>query len=330
MRLRLTTRQSEFVDYLVSLWDPTPSAAIPSAADTPRRTISYTSASFCHEYCITTHRAWQTWKAGSVTGTVYQQPALDDRRRYLWWCGSLKEAARHYSWTTSKAGSFSTLASRLQMAIKSGCKATTKKVCLDIFEWGGVARKSNNASRVWLDAAGAANLLVPQLKQAVGVLQPSMTVGLAMFRRDGLLMNSAMTKVYAAADPQHIVIYDGRVGAALCLFVREFLRPTLLTSVPDDLAFLWGAAQGRDASKRDPSSARFSFKSLNHYGVGDRKRAETARRTNSILTAMVNRLRAKHVAVTLAGVEQALFMVGYDVRAMKATTIPRGRNPGNR
>jgi hypothetical protein len=45
---------------------------------------------------------------------------------------------------------------------------------------------------------------------------------------------------------------------------------------------------------------------------------------------MVNRLRAKHVAVTLAGVEQALFMVGYDVRAMKATTIPRGRNPGNR
>jgi hypothetical protein len=65
---------------------------------------------------------------------------------------------------------------------------------------------------------------------------------------------------------------------------------------------------------RNPSTGAYVFRSFNQYGIGDRQRAETARRANLILAAMVGRLTAKGVVLQLADVEKALFMVGYDVR----------------
>jgi hypothetical protein len=136
-----------------------------------------------------------------------------------------------------------------------------------------------------------------------------------MFQRGGLLMNAAMTKVYAASDPQNIIIYDGRVGAALCLLAREFLSARGDLSVPADLAFLWGPPQKRPALMRNPSTARYIFKSLNQHGINNQHRAETARSANRVLSAMLSALKAKGVLVPLTEVEKALFMIGYDVRA---------------
>ncbi len=220
----------------------------------------------------------------------------------------------HYSWTASPVGSFAALSMKLQLAITSGNNAAAHGISLDIFRWGGVARKSTDPSRVWADNALATCSFVRKLKVAKRVLQPSRTIGLSVFRRDGLRMNAAMTKVYAASDPQNIIIYDGRVGAALCLLVREYLTTKKLTHVPADLAFLWGPPQRGPAEMRNPSTTHYVFKSLNQYGVSDQQRAEAARRANRVLSSMMARLKVIKVSVALADIEKALFMIGYDVR----------------
>ncbi|MFN3792931.1 hypothetical protein [Massilia sp.] len=81
-----------------------------------------------------------------------------------------------------------------------------------------------------------------------------------------LWMNSATTKVYAAADPEgKTAIYDGRVGAALGMLVRQFLERQALAEVPAELAFRWGAPQStkQEALRtRDPSNEHYVFKKL--------------------------------------------------------------------
>lgn len=315
--LLLTKNQVDFSDYLASIWDPLAVSSGGSAAlstDAPKRPNSYSPGAFCHEYSITRSRAWNTWKGGKIPGTVSQGPTLVNRRKELWWCVSLQEAERHYSWTVNKIGGFPALAARLQMAMKSGSNAATKAACHDIFKWGGVARKAADRSTLWVAAAAGSYRLIANLKVAARVLQPTRTVGLSMFNRDGLLMNSAMTKVYAAVDPTNIMIYDGRVGAALCLLVRHYLDSKTIRIVPPDLAFLWGPPQDQPSVMRNPSAGPIVFKSLNQHGVGERERAETARRANLIVWAMIMELKKKGVVVQLESVEKALFMIGYDVR----------------
>jgi hypothetical protein len=312
--LPVSKNESDFAEYLAGLWEPLTGVVHHVHNDAGRRPNSYSSSSFCHEYAITRHRAWRHWRTSQVAGTASQVTAYEGRRRALWWCGSLKEAALHYSWTVSLVGSFTTLATALQLAIKTGNHTASKTVCLKIFQWGGVGRKPTDPSRVWLEGIAGAHNLVQRLRVARRVLHPLRIIRLSMFHRVGLLMNAAMTKVYAASDPQNIIIYDGRVGAALCLLVREFLSAKCYSEVPADLAFLWGPPQKGPTGMRNPSTEQYIFKSLNQYGVNDQQRAETARRANRVLSAMLANLKATGVVVPLPEVEKSLFMIGYDVR----------------
>jgi hypothetical protein len=83
---------------------------------------------------------------------------------------------------------------------------------------------------------------------------------------NGVRMNAGLTKYYALAC-DNVIIYDGRVGAALCLLVRYFLEgkgDSAPQDVPGELAFRWGAQNARRgrARPRDPSSTRYKFSPL--------------------------------------------------------------------
>jgi hypothetical protein len=125
-------------------------------------------------------------------------------------------------------------------------------------------------------------------------------------------MKSAMTKIYAAANAD-IIIYDGRVGAALGLLTRLFLTDNGKTSVPSDLDFLWGASR-TNPNSRDPSFDPYVFKSLNGYGIGDCDRAKIARIAGEVLSKTREFLNVAGTVVTMHELEKALFMVGYKVR----------------
>lgn len=265
------------------------------------------TADFPHDYEITTHAAWQPWRR--------QNGAPVSR----WWCDSLAEAASRWSWTeNTEQVPFHALARALQTAIAQDDNRAAEEYCLLIFKWGGVARKPNDASRRWVKQQAAAGTLCASLAAAVALLRTGAPGSFARFNSADLPMNSATTKLFAAADPAaQVVIYDGRVGAALALLSRHFLEGRGADAVPPELSFMWGASQSAAqaaARSRDPSSERHRYPKLPYGATSHRARAELSQRTNTLFVAVIARLRERGIAVTSLALERAMFMVGYRVR----------------
>ena len=296
----LSPAQQAFADHLATLWSGGP-------------------GSFEHRYSITKNRAWKPWRERI-------QPQSKD-----WWCLSLAQAAKHYSWPESKApDDFSSIAARLRAALAANDCVAARTACLEIFKWGGVAKKPENASLLWVEAQAAEQTLCRSILRAVELLRPTSDDSLTIFDGANLLMNSAMTKIYAAAAPNGIIIYDGRVGAALGLLARKWLDGIGQSVVPPDLAFRWGPNQKTPKNKvetRDPSQGGFKFVCLYRNSTPKQPHqaevwAGLVRTTSRILQEVIRMLNAQGQGATLLSLERALFMVGFDVRYPLVTTPP--------
>ncbi|EIU4992585.1 hypothetical protein MMK62_004197 [Pseudomonas aeruginosa] len=288
--MSLTGNQKAFARYLADLWGR------PEALGEMRGLFPVGDASeagLLHSFRISKHQSWKPWK-GRIASAVHH-----------WWCHSLQEAFLHYSWPDSpKPNSFQCIAARLRQALAVHDQATARDACLAIFRWGGVRGRKSLA---WVEDQYQQKTLCQSIMQAVQLLQPGSAQGLAAFDGKKLLMNSAMTKVYAAADPDHIIIYDGRVGAALGLLARHSLMRAGVPSVPADLSFRWGAGQG-DATNRDPSLGAFKFRKLNA--------AQCQLWAGQVLLAgeLLQQVMAYNPSIgSIAELEKALFMIGYNV-----------------
>jgi len=273
--------------------------------------VSHWESGFSHRYSIANSKSnvWKKWR-------TELQPSSQDN----WWCDSISQAAKHYSWTESKP-SFEELSTKLRFALKDTNNTACAETCLEIFKWGGVARKQGDRSRCWVQKHLDTGELCTKIDEAVAQLRPDSNQSLDSFDGTSLLMNSALTKVYAAADSQKsIVIYDGRVGAALGLITRRMLEEQAIALVPEDLRFEWGPPSTRSAAQartRDPSHASLSFKQLPNTSQNkkaDLRRAELSRVTNLLCQKVLRLLKSQGITSKPIEIEKALFMIGYDVR----------------
>lgn len=262
---------------------------------------------FMHSYNISNHHSWGHWrKVIWPNCTSNLNPNSPDK----WYCNSIKEAAERYSWTGNDAArDFENLSSTLNNAVRNNDEDAVARICLEIFKWGGVGKNSNDRSVLWLEKQRRHRELCDGLLEACSLLQ-DMRSDLSRFDGDCLLMNSAMTKVYAALKPSKLIIYDGRVGAALGLLARHYLHSIKYDgALPEELQFPWGKARG--VQVRDPSDERFKFPQL----FGQRKdmlHAEWMRRTSDLLRKVAITVSPSS-SCSLASLERALFMIGYDV-----------------
>ncbi len=310
LTVSLTTNQQDFADYLEDLWSPRefPLSQSSGEAGSPFALLGISGISgIFHCYEITNHRAWAKWRA--KLGHPTSQ----------WWCSTLKEAYLNYSWPEkSLPNSFQCIVQRLQSGLICSDNKNVRDAYLDIFEWGGVARKPNDSSRLWVNSQADMGRLCDSIRMAVEFLQPGCASSLAIFDGQELLMNSAMTKVYAAADPLNIIMYDGRVGAALGLLTRYWLQNLGSLSVPADLSFRWGPKRGEQPDARDPSLGVYKFKSLyqpaQQMAQQNQSWAELVRSSGGILGNMASSLNNRGVSVTVDDIQRALFMIGYNVK----------------
>ncbi|NIF27662.1 hypothetical protein F3J44_14930 [Pantoea sp. Tr-811] len=283
----LTEDQQAFACHLSSLWD----GAEPG---------------FAHRYGISRHRVWSAWRAR----------ANDD----AWWCSNLSQAAQHYAWPElDPPNDFASLSITLRKALDDNDDSLALSSCKKIFRWGGVARKPSDPSLLWVCAQADAGTLCDSIRRAVSLLKAQGDGALTAFDGDDLLMNSAMTKVYTAADPGSIIMYDGRVGAALGLLARSWLSANQRTAVPAALAFRWGPnikTAANPEETRNPSVGDYRFASLYTQSADrDQRWATLVRLSSRILRQAVGNVASRGVATTLTDWERALFMIGYDVRA---------------
>ena len=255
-----------------------------------------------HRYPITRHPSWNRWR--DICSTANAE---------VWYCNSLRQASDHYSWTGADAGAeFQKLSSKLQAAVAEANDQAAHALCLDIFKWGGVGR---GASLLWLQERLASKRLCATLQDGCDLLT-ELDADLCRFDGKDLLMNSALTKVFAALAPSKLIIYDGRVGAALGLIARDYLHSIDHRGlVPEALAFRWGAARGQyvpgQQNKRDPSDDQFQFPAL--FGAHRDKLHAEMMRSTSYLLSLVDGAISGGSASNLPRLEQALFMIGYDV-----------------
>jgi hypothetical protein len=266
-------------------------------------------------YKISSHRCWSQWKSGKTPGSDAQQlPA--QHRRNDWWCDSLQQATQHYSWTEGPVP-YANLVADLQQQMSTGTEPHVADACCRLYDWGNVGSAQD---RAWLNNQAAAGTLKSSIRTAIRLLRPSTPWQPGQWAQLGLPMNSATTKVYAAADPSgHVIMYDGRVGAALGLLTRGFLQRKLvpLLNTPPGLDFMWG--RGRDTQyvpdpmhKRNPSTGVFRFRCLG--GATDEEHAEVCATASAVLFSATS-------GVPLREIEKALFMIGYAVKPPDAQTI---------
>lgn len=262
-----------------------------------------------HEYTV----VWNPWKKW-----MRERAPSAQANDYCWRVNTLEEAFKNYFWPP---GSYRENVKELETLSTSLKKAEDDKSlfyqCIGVLIWGKVA---NKGSINWLFEMVRAGTLRSSLNSGVELLDGESEEGVkAAFRKDGgnLLMNSGLTKIYSLMSDGSI-IYDGRVGAALCLMIRRYLDENDISEVPDALSFQWGEDQGRKnkgQSKRDPSvEGCYEFRKLSNIS---HEHAVLNLRANWIFEAVLPEgglWGFKEKMEKLRALETAMFMIGADVK----------------
>lgn len=230
---------------------------------------------------------------------------------------TLEQLFRRYSW---RKASFATttrelrpLRRALRGALRRPANLTADMLrarLIPIMRWGmGSARAHDK----WARDQG--EQLTALFVDGVAALN-SDTPDLAVFK--WAKMNSGFTKPFSQAADYSIML-DGRVGAALCLLVRQFLNchpEFAVNGVPEVLAFRWGEQRpwlGRPPVPRDPSGDGLKFGRL--ASAGSRRWAELNIRASWIIRAARDQAKARWCRglYGLRHIEAALFMLGYRI-----------------
>lgn len=249
---------------------------------------------------------WMHSYADRKTGTRWRCCGLADAfEQYLW---------RGKSWSETKV-ELDRLRHDLRDAVERECTNRVVEVCEQILHWGGVS--AHNASYL----RSRKHALIAELRHLRCVLARNHTPS----RSDMLVpaggpatecrMNAGFVKIYSLLC-EYCVMYDGRVGAALGLVVRQFCDETLRSEVPHLLAFAFGSAKEGSNPKnpkiRNPSRGSLRFPKLRQ---DSRFHTEQVMRANWLLrrTLEDNAATFREGEDGFHELAAGLFMVGYDL-----------------
>lgn len=266
----------------------------------------------CYRFDKPNHSRWTTWR---------NHPDFSPQHPDVWWCKSVRDAAAKYSWSDSGVGSFENLALALQNAVHKNDSLLAAAVCLKILTWGGVRSRGTKAPTAfenWIFQQAASGVLCKTLIAATVRLIPQNTGDTDIFDGRSLFMDSSSTKIYAALSldisqgvdrpRQDVLIYDGRVAAALGLITRYTLASVGINTLPENLKF----PVERRAS-RNPSCNSYRFPPFNYGNNGEpthQARAKYAKVAARYIQAFTG-IHAPSSEFFVA--EQGLFMIGYAV-----------------
>lgn len=233
-------------------------------------------------------------------------------RPTTWYCDYFREAADHYSW---RGMDLSPLAAALQSAIARRDEFLTAVVAFKILKWGGLTGpQENKATRAWIVSKANAGTVVDSFIEATLLVSPYNNMPLSEFDGTKYRMDSGTTKIFAAVSmdlgiprkpKQDVLIYDGRVGAALGFLTRGYLQTVKALAVPEKFRFAWSGGD-----RRNPSFGQLHFPNLHTDGISHQSRAELTRTAAKCIQQILGQ---RQPSSEFHEVEKALFMIGYDV-----------------
>ena len=272
------------------------------------------------------------WLATELDSKIlFKHEYIDRRNKTKWSCNSLYEAYQLYSWNhpgntrlsfnpgTSAVSNANALeALRRDLLAAGRDDGLILQGALDVMAWGGVTARN----KAWLEANKVGlGEMVHEVKTALITKDPHAPV----LRSEALRFNSGMTKIYSLVCPD-FVIYDSRVAAGLGMLVVQYCKAKGLIKVPAELNFPWAAAkeagQSSTPKNRNPSTGSLRFKRLRsgaHHARWNMNASWVLSQVASHPLSAQSQFRSGATPEqTLRAIEQALFMVGYDLGPVAA------------
>lgn len=219
---------------------------------------------------------------------------------------SIYDAYKKYSWKNKNYHETNIFLiqsqENLNNAIKKGDILALKNTCIEIFKWGGVSNK--NIFKI----ESIPNLLQYFLKVKQN-LNPEI---FDTAHYDEIIINSGFSKIYSVLISNY-VIYDSRVGAALCLMVRKYLEENNIDIIPETLSLNFET--GRLGALRNPNTARHNFKKISRHN--HKSYILSNMKANWLFKGILDNTKSDFNKVSksnqLRSLEAALFMIGYKV-----------------
>lgn len=261
------------------------------------------SGAFPHSYYLKLAR--RNWRCSCV---------YDAYKSYWWRFNTFCPVTDQWVSGTILRESFEYL-TRLAKAFRESVRindiALARKCALSMLKWGGVEK--GNRERINSIGEG----ICAHFRNIQEQLDLS-TIHLG--ENQGIHINSGFTKLYFLLIDDFIM-YDGRVGAALGLMVRNFCEENDLSQIPAMLNFAYGPGRGSNGSgdRRDPSLGRYKFA---QFSFSPRRHLRDNIKASWLLKAVADNTRSRFSQLSqdpplnerLTALQSALFMIGYDVR----------------
>ncbi|MDR1687821.1 MAG: hypothetical protein LBS21_04325 [Clostridiales bacterium] len=181
-------------------------------------------------------------------------------------------------------------------------------VCEKILKWGGISRYGTISE--WEQN----NVLCKNLKRIKEIINSNFDLDNDYYFEIKGYVNAGFSQILSLFVDEFI-IYDSRVGSALCAFVRDFCIEKG-KSIPKELNFSWVIMRGENPNKRCPNTSSHKFTRLrdkDNYLLNNIK-------ANWLLSEVVKRdtgefgkLEQAKKGGGLRALEAALFMVGYNI-----------------
>ncbi|MDR1786870.1 MAG: hypothetical protein LBR16_00240 [Treponema sp.] len=198
----------------------------------------------------------------------------------------------------------------LKNALEKDDTEELANICHNILAWGNI----NNGDPANLKDRASLISRLEKAKQELNPLSFDTEKDLS-----GIRANSGLIKIYSLLI-DNFLMYDSRVGAALCWLVRHFCEETEQEFVPSELAFVYDDKRGDKHDTRNPSKGHYQFLKFNSR-EGKRDRLRLTVQASWILEAVLDKTLPSSQFNTKPfkdhrfwALEAALFMVGYKVK----------------
>jgi len=210
---------------------------------------------------------WLEFKVDSPEPLKYQYYLKKKKRD--WSSNCLYDAYKKYLWPYNRncpamgkqvSGSGFTesfnyltkLAEMFRTSVRNEDKELARKCALAMLAWGGVL--PHNRKRI----EGMGEDVCDYFKQVQKRLNIS---DVRLGNQDDIIINSGFTKLYFLLVDD-LIMYDGRVGAALGLLGRMYAEEKCLEKIPEEIEFSFGSGKTSGSkqhgkNRRDPSKGQY-------------------------------------------------------------------------
>lgn len=255
-----------------------------------------TKEQFINDKNVSGFIQWFQSKLSAFSYSYYMR-----REKMDWQCISFYDACEKYRWAgcgwKETQTRINNLSVRLRKSICDTDDIACQEVCSEILKWGGVSRGNQEK----IEEINHEEGLTAYLKKAKDLLSRNFIENIDY----GIVMNSGFTKIYALCMDD-FVIYDSRVGAALCYLVKLYCKRQKLDAIPLILSFAYGMSRNAKVN-RNPNEGPYRFPTLGR----DKIHIECNMKANWLLKEVIN--FPECLFKDLRSLEAALFMIGYEI-----------------